>query len=493
MAISAIAQACDLVIFGAKGALARHKLLPSLYQLEKVGLLHPDTRIIGVGRAEWDVLEYAKFVRKSLEIFTKEPVDKKLWEILRSRLDFFNLDVNETQHFKQLSEKIDKHTRITICYLAIPPYTFSSIFKGLGEARLNCKPSRVVMEKPLGSNLRSSEVINNQVAEYFNESQVYRIDHYLGKEMVLNLLSLRFSNSLFSANWNNQTIDHVQITVAEAMGVEGRWSYFDKAGQMRDMVQNHLLQILSMIAMSPPSTLTTNCVRDEKVKVLRSLRPINHSNVRDTTVRGQYTAGFIGGKKVSGYLEEGDNNNSRTETFVSIRVDIDNWRWAGVPFYLRTGKRLQKKYSEIVVYFKKIPLNLFQESFQELPQNKLTIRLQPNEGMEVQILNKVPGLSHKHRLQATKLDLSFIDVFNQKHIVDAYERLLLEIMRGIQSLFVRRDEVEAAWKWVDSILEAWEADNEAPQPYQAGTWGPVSSIEMMTRDGRAWNEAPEVS
>lgn len=485
MAVTSIVQACDLVIFGAKGDLARRKLLPSLYQLEKAGSLHPETRIIGVGRADWDVKAYTKVVREALETFMKEPIADKLWKMLSARLDFCNLDVDETKHFSRLGEKLDQQARVTVNYFAMPPNTFDAICKGLGEAKLNSEPSRVVMEKPLGTDLASSQVINDQIAEYFNENQVYRIDHYLGKETVLNLLTLRFANSLFASNWDNRTIDHVQITVAEEVGIEGRWGYFDKAGQMRDMIQSHLLQILTMIAMSPPLDLTTDRIRDEKVKVLRSLRLIDHSNVHDTTVRGQYTAGFVQGKKVPGYLEEeGANKNSRTETFVSIRVDIDNWRWAGVPFYLHTGKRLPTKYSEVVVYFKNVALNLFRDSYQQLPQNKLTIRLQPDEGMDIQILNKVPGLDHKHRLKTTKLDLSFTETFNQEHLADAYERLLLETMRGIQVLFVRRDEVEEAWKWVDSIMEAWEVYNEAPKPYQAGTWGPVASVAMITRDGR---------
>ncbi|MDN5450568.1 MAG: glucose-6-phosphate dehydrogenase, partial [Enterobacterales bacterium] len=432
---------------------------------------------------------YTKVVREALDTFLQEKVDEELWAPLSARLDFCNLDVNDTQHFKNLAKMLDQKKRVTINYFAMPPSTFGAICQGLGASGLNKDPSRKVMEKPLGTDLESSRAINNQVAEFFDESQVYRIDHYLGKETVLNLLALRFANSLFANNWDNSMIDSVQITVAEEVGIEGRWGYFDKAGQMRDMIQNHLLQILTMIAMSPPADLSTDRIRDEKVKVLRSLRRINHSNVRDTTVRGQYTAGFVQGKKVPGYLEEeGANKTSNTETFVSIRVDIDNWRWAGVPFYLRPGKRLPSKCSEVVIYFKNPPLNLFSDSYQELPQNKLTIRLQPDEGVQIDILNKVPGLEHKHRLQTTKLDLSFSDTFHQEHLADAYERLLLETMRGIQALFVRRDEVEEAWKWVDSIMEAWAADNESPKPYQAGTWGPVASVAMISRDGRAWNE-----
>jgi len=490
MASTQTVQACDLVIFGAKGDLARRKLLPSLYQLEKAGQINDETKIIGVGRAEWDKATYTQEVDKALKTFMKEEIDQAIWEKLSARLDFCNLDVNESAHFIKLGKLLDQKNRVTVNYFAMPPSTFGAICKGLGQAKLNAKPARVVMEKPLGTSLETSQEINDSVGEYFDESQVFRIDHYLGKETVLNLLALRFANSIFVNNWDNKTIDHVQITVAEEVGIEGRWGYFDQAGQMRDMVQNHLLQVLTMIAMSPPSDLTAASIRDEKIKVLRSLRKIDHTNVREKTVRGQYTAGFVQGKKVPGYLdEEGANKTSSTETFVAIRVDIDNWRWAGVPFYLRTGKRLPAKCSEVVVYFKNPEMNLFKESYTQLPQNKLTIRLQPDEGVDIEILNKVPGLDHKHKLQTTKLDLSFSETFNESHLADAYERLLLESMRGIQALFVHRDEVEAAWTWVDSIIEAWEKDGESAKPYQAGTWGPVASVAMITRDGRSWNES----
>lgn len=489
MQIKSITQACNLIIFGTKGDLTRRKLFPSLYQLEKIGAIHPDTRIIGVGRAEWNLEMYIEVVRFALNTFMSDPVDELLWNMFRARLEFCNLDVNKIDRFVCLLDKLKNLNIVTVNYLAVPPDIFGSICKGLSMIGLNKGLNRVVMEKPLGTNLNSARTINRQVSKYFNEKQIYRIDHYLGKETVLNLLALRFSNSLFSSNWSNSTIDHVQITVAEEIGIEGRWGYFDAVGQMRDMIQSHLLQILTIIAMSPPSDLSTDCIRNEKIRVLKSLRKIDCSNVLDVTVRGQYTSGVIRGKLVPGYLEEqGSKESSNTETFVSICVNIDNWRWAGVPFYLRTGKRLPVKWSEIVIYFKKPIVNLFSDSYKDLPNNKLTIRLQPDEGIDIQILNKIPGWDHKHRLQITNLNLSFNQTFFQIHIMDAYERLLLETMRGIQALFVHRDEIEGAWEWVDSIIQAWEKKYVFPQLYSAGTWGPADAIQMIVKDGRVWND-----
>ncbi len=483
-------SACDLLLFGTNGDLARRKLLPALYQLEKAGLLAEQTRIIGIARNAFDQAGYRDMVKQNLSRFVKrETLDEEVWQRLAQRLYYVQLDLAKTEDYLQLTALVDPASRISVSYFATPPSLFGALCEGLAAAGLNVEPSRVVLEKPIGHDLASSKVINDQVAQYYKECQIYRIDHYLGKETVLNLLALRFANAIFASNWDHNAIDHVQITVAEEVGVEGRWSYYDDAGQMRDMVQNHLLQVLSLIAMEPPARLDADSIRDEKLKVLKALRRIDRSNISEKTVRGQYSSGFVAGQSVPGYLEEeGARPNSKTETFIAIKVDIDNWRWAGVPFYLRTGKRMPKKHSEVVICFKPQPHNIFHENYSELPANKLIIRLQPDEGVEIQVMNKIPGLGESMRLQQSKLDLSFDETFKSQRIADAYERLLLEAMLGNQYLFVRRDEVEQAWQWVDGILEAWKHSNEPPKSYQAGSWGPVAAISMMARDERNWDE-----
>ncbi|TKB51986.1 glucose-6-phosphate dehydrogenase [Ferrimonas aestuarii] len=485
-----VAKPCDFVLFGTSGDLARRKLIPSLYQLDKAGLLHDGTRILGVARQEMSQEEYLEAIRASLGQFLKEAVDDDVLQRLLKRCHYLSMDFTQPEGYQQFHElRQSAPDNVMVNYFATPPSIYGAICRCLHSSSLITSSTRVVLEKPIGHDLESSKVINDQVAEFFEENQIYRIDHYLGKETVQNLVALRFANSLFASKWDNRTIDHVQITVAEEVGIEGRWSYFDQAGQMRDMIQNHLLQVLSLVAMDPPVNLDADSIRDEKVKVLKSLRPINANNVFDTTVRGQYSAGFLKGQPVPGYLEEeGANLNSDTETFAALRVDIDNWRWSGVPFYLRTGKRMPFKCSEIVVYFKNPPHNLYRDSYRQLPPNKLTIRLQPHEGVEIQMMNKVPGLDETQRLQTTKLDLSFSDTFKDQRVADAYERLLLECMLGNQSLFVRRDEVEQAWTWCDSILRAWGDSHELPKAYPAGTWGPVASVALITKDGRSWDE-----
>lgn len=480
----------DFVLFGTLGDLARRKLLPSLYQLDKANLLHEGTKVIGVARQTLTNTKYIKTVKENFVEFLGEEICEETWKRFSKRLDFVTINMKEANDYKKLCEHVDPET-VMVCYFATPPSIFGDICKGMDAAGVIDESVRVVLEKPIGHDFASSQVINDQVAAFFAERQIYRIDHYLGKETVLNLIALRFANSIFATNWDHNCIDHVQISVSESVGIEGRWGYFDDAGQMRDMVQNHLLQILTLIAMEPPTTLDADSIRDEKLKVLKALRTIDASNVSQKTVRGQYISGFVEGKEVPGYLEEPDaNEKSKTETFVSIKAEIDNWRWAGVPFYLRTGKRLPAKVSEVVIYFKRQPHNLFGDSFTNLPANKLVIRLQPEEGVEVTVMNKVPGLTSTGSmdLQKSKLDLSFSEEFGDKRIADAYEKLLLEVMLGNQALFVRRDEVEQAWTWVDSIINAWNKNNELPEPYQAGTWGPVSSIGLLAREDRSWYE-----
>jgi glucose-6-phosphate 1-dehydrogenase len=476
-------------MFGAHGDLAKRKLIPSLYQLDKAELFGGDMQIIGVARQDQSGDDYIAQVRESLETFMKEEVDNNVWDRFVKRIKYVRVDMTDQEQYGELRDLIDARERVMVNYFAVPPSIYGDICLGLEAAGLVTEKTRVVLEKPIGTDLSSSKVINESVAKVFKEEQVYRIDHYLGKETVLNLLALRFANSIFTTNWDHNTIDHVQITVAEEVGIEGRWGYFDKSGQLRDMVQNHLLQILTLVAMEPPVKLDGDSIRNEKLKVLKGLRPITRDNVEEKTVRGQYTAGFLKDSQVPGYLEEENGNpQSSTETFVALRVDIDNWRWADVPFYLRTGKRMPRKQSEVIIYFKRLPHNIFKESYRKLPPNKLIIRLQPDEGIEIEVLNKVPGFGKGVNLQRTLLDLSFLEAFKEARIADAYEPLLLHALQGNQALFIRRDEVEQAWTWIDSIQDAWKALNDKPKPYAAGTWGPDASVSLMASDGREWDE-----
>ncbi|CAL4322503.1 glucose-6-phosphate dehydrogenase [Buchnera aphidicola] len=486
--ISKINQACDLVIFGAKGDLTRRKLLPALYQLEKFNKLHKNTRIIGVGRADWNKNFFHSFVKESLEIFMKEKLNDYFLKKLFLRLDFCNLDVKNTNDFIKLQIILSQKNNTIINYFAVPPNLFSSICQGLSKNQLNLSPTRIVMEKPLGTSLKTSQKINNQVSKYFKEHQIFRIDHYLGKETILNLLSLRFSNILFFNNWNNKIIDHVQITVAEQVGIEGRWGYFDQSGQIRDMLQNHLLQILTIVTMSPPENLNANNIRKEKIKILQSLRHINDANFDKNVVLGQYSAGTLNGIEVPSYIDEnGANKKSKTETFVAIKVNIDNKKWAGIPFYLRTGKRLPVKCSKIVIFFKKPIKNLFDNHNKILPSNKLVIKLQPNEGFTLQVLNKIPSLNSEYILDNIDLNFKYSDTIYKNNLSDSYERLLLESMKGIQTLFVSKKEIEESWKWIDLIIDAWNKKNEFPALYKSGTWGPDESEKIIQQDARIWH------
>lgn len=480
---------CDLVIYGALGDLSTRKLIASLYRLEKASLIEGDTHITGVDLHNKTNLEFTKIAKQSLKKFLNEPLEQEIWQRFSARLAYIQIDLTEMDQYKKLESVIDSEKRDLINYFSVAPFLFTHICQGLAQSGILTKESKVVVEKPLGHDLTSSQEINDAFAQVFNEDQIYRIDHYLGKETVLNLLALRFANSIFTSNWDHNTIDSIQITVSEEVGIEGRWGYFDHTGQLRDMLQNHLLQILTFIAMEPPVNLEAKSIRREKVKVLEALRPITANNVAEKTVRGQYASGFLNGAGVPGYLEEdGANTDSTTESFVALRVDIDNWRWADVPFYLRTGKRMQSKRTEIVINFKQLTHNIFKDSFQNLPANKLIIHLQQQEGVEIQILNKVPSIGGNIKLQKTKLDLSFSDPVKEKPVFGGYERLILEAMRSNPTLFLSREEIEQAWTWVDSIQDAWAHQNESPKPYPAGSWGPVASVALLARDGRNWEE-----
>ncbi|WP_432698129.1 glucose-6-phosphate dehydrogenase [Marinobacterium sp. YM272] len=483
-------HACDFVLFGARGDLAMRKLFPSLYQLHKADLLHADTVLYGVARTECSQDEFIESVHDALKRFVKpREYDEAVWGTFRDRLRYLKVDMSVAEDFAAIAEAVKDSGRTMVNYLATPPAIFGDICKNLYLSGAVQPSTRIILEKPIGHDLESSIEINDTVSQYFTEEQVYRIDHYLGKETVQNLIALRFANNLFGSQWNQNYIDHVQITVAETVGIEGRWGYYDQVGQMRDMVQNHLLQLLCMVAMDPPSQLTADGIRDEKLKVLRALRPITADNVARRAVRGQYTAGAVNGVSCPGYQEEeGSKGHSNTETFVALRASIDNWRWAGVPFYLRTGKRMPTKMSEIVIVYKNQPHYIFDPKQKSVVTNKLIIRLQPDEGIRLQVVTKEQSLDKGMALQSRGLTLNFSEGEEGHRTPDAYERLMLEAMRGNQSLFVRRDEVEASWRWCDALIDAWADIGDEVRPYSAGSWGPIGSIALIERDGKSWHE-----
>lgn len=478
----------DCVVFGGTGDLAERKLLPALYHRQIENQLTDPTRIIGASRTVMTNEEYRNFAQAALREHLKEGEynDAQVEKFL-SRIYYVPVDAKSTGGWDELKKLLDEgKERVRAFYLAVSPAIFGDIADKIREFKLITKATRIVVEKPIGRDLASARALNDTIGHVFREEQIFRIDHYLGKETVQNLMVLRFANALFEPLWNSTHIDHVQITVAESVGLEGRAGYYDKAGALRDMVQNHILQLLCLVAMEPPSSMEAEAVRDEKLKVLRSLKPINESNVEKHTVRGQYRAGASAGGPVKGYLEELEGGVSNTETFVAIKAEISNWRWAGVPFYIRTGKRLANRVSEIVVTFKQIPHSIFDASAGRLEANRLVIRLQPDEGVKQSLLIKDPGPGGM-RLREVSLDMSFANEFNVRS-PDAYERLLMDTIRSNQTLFMRKDEVEAAWEWVDPILTAWENVGQNVQGYTSGTWGPSGAIALIERDGRTWND-----
>ncbi|MEE9052527.1 glucose-6-phosphate dehydrogenase [Brucella melitensis] len=479
----------DCIVFGGTGDLAERKLIPALYQRQRAGQLSDPTRIIGASRSHMTDDEYRTFAGNAIKEHVKpEEVDQAEVEIFLKRLHYVAVDAKSDEGWDALKTLIGKKPeKIRAFYLAVSPTLFGDIATRLKAHGLITRDTRIVVEKPIGRDLDSAKALNDTLGSVFREDQIFRIDHYLGKETVQNLMALRFANALYEPLWNSAHIDHVQITVAEAVGLEGRAGYYDKAGALRDMVQNHILQLLCLVAMEPPSSIEADAVHDEKVKVLRSLQPISTHNVEELTVRGQYRAGASAGGPVKGYLEDLESDTSNTETFVALKAEIANWRWAGVPFYLRTGKRLATRVSEIVITFKPIPHSIFGESAGKVIANQLVIRLQPDEGVKQWLMIKDPGPGGM-RLRHMPLDMSFAESFEDRN-PDAYERLIMDVVRGNQTLFMRRDEVEAAWRWIDPILQAWEFNSQPVQGYTAGTWGPSSSIALIERDGRTWHES----
>jgi glucose-6-phosphate 1-dehydrogenase len=472
-----------LLLFGATGDLSRRMLLPSLAALDADGLLDPQIEIVGTARSDLDDLGFRNFARESLEQFL--PADRRGgMATFLNRLSYQAVDASTTEGFDDLAAKVGTPKEGLAIFLSTAPSLFESTIRGLAASGLASERARIGLEKPLGTDLASSRVINDAVASAFPEERIYRIDHYLGKETVQNLLALRFANILFEPLWNAAHIDHVQITVAETVGLESRVGYYDDSGAIRDMVQNHMLQLLALVAMELPVSYDATNVRDEKVKVLRSLRRVSHGE----TVTGQYRAGAIGGQAVPGYDDE-LGKESDTETFVAIKAHIDNWRWKGVPFYLRTGKRLPKRTTEIIVEFRQVPHSIFSGRGARLVPNRLVIGIQPEENITLSVMTKVPGLDRDGiALRSVPLAITMPNAFAGVHRRIAYERLLLDLLEGDQTLFVRRDEVEAQWAWIDAIRADWHENGLVPKTYTAGSWGPSASIALAERDGVTWHE-----
>jgi glucose-6-phosphate 1-dehydrogenase len=474
------------VLFGGTGDLSMRKILPALFEAHRAGMLNPAGRIIAVAREEKAQSEYLAWVEEHVKPHvSKNGVDEPVWRSFLDRMQYVGMDLGRAEDFASLRDTLAQYDGTRVFYLATGPSLFVPICRALADVGLN-QGSRIVLEKPLGYDLKSSNAINDAVGEIFNEEQIYRIDHYLGKEPVQNLLALRFGNALFEPLWRREWVESIQITIAEELGVEARGDFYDNTGALRDMVQNHLLQLLSIVTMEPPHSMDSDSVRDEKLRVLRALKPIDERDISRVAVRGQYHAGVIRGAQVPAYAtEKGVRPDSSTETFVALKVEIENWRWAGVPFFLRTGKRLADRVAEIVVNFRAVPHSALGANALRAGANRLVIRLQPNETIRLYCLAKQPG--EGMNLASVHLDLAF-DQFFKEAQMEAYQRLLLDVIRGRLALFVRRDEQEAAWKWVEPILNAWASSPSKPKPYAAGTWGPAASSAMLAQAGTCWLE-----
>jgi glucose-6-phosphate 1-dehydrogenase len=479
-----------LVLFGATGDLAQRMLLPSLYGLERERLLPRALRIVATSRGHATTDEYrADVARQLADRVPPAEHDQRAVEALLGRIEYVCASLDDAAQMDALGERLRALRQGDVVHhLATAPRWYAPTCEALGRAGLGGEGTRVLLEKPIGTDLASAIAINDGVARVFDEARVFRVDHYLGKEGVQNLLALRFGNSLFEPIWTARHVAQVQITVAETVGVEGRGEYYDHAGATRDMLQNHLLQLLCLVAMEPPSHFDPSAVRNEKLKVLRSLRPIGPAEAATHSVAGQYTRGAIDGVAVPGYLDE-LGHPSATETFVALRAHVDNWRWSGVPFYLRTGKRMARRSTEIYLELKPVPHSIFGNGGTPISPDALLIRLQPEEKISLLLMTKRPGLDREGvRLAQVALDLDLADAFDRVRRRGAYERLYLDALEGNSTLFVRRDETEAAWQWIDGIAAAWRAAGLAPKPYPAGTWGPGSALALTERHGHSWRE-----
>jgi len=476
----------DLVFFGGTGDLTWRKLMPALLQAFRHGKLPEGGRILAVARDEMSDSRYREWLKERFREVegSKRPNDEE-FERFAALVQYRRMDLSQPEHYQRLKDWLDERQASTVVlYLATSPHLFTQICTQLGAAGINDQRVRVVLEKPLGHDLASAQQINQVVRAVFTERQAFRIDHYLGKPAVQNLMALRFGNALFEPLWRRESIANIQITLAEGLGVGTRGAFYDGTGAMRDMIQNHALQLLTMIAMEPPPTNDADAIRDEKLKVLRSLKAFTPESVARDVVRGQYRAGTVDGKPVCGYLDEAKvPPDSACETFVALRTEVQNWRWAGVPFYLRTGKRLSGRDAQIVINFRPVPHPIFPGTNQP---NRLVIKLQPEDGLELQLL-AAKGGAHGEMLSPVSLDLDFDQAFAANR-VGAYERLLLDAIAGRLNLFVRSDEQEQAWRWVEPVLDAWRNDSSGPRPYSAGSWGPAAASALVARDGFAWAE-----
>ena len=469
----------DLVIFGGTGDLAKRKIIPGLFRRFAAGQIPAEARIIGAARANFDTPAYQAMLRDAILEFGVKNPDADVLAGFLDRFDYVAIDAMGEAGWEELAKKMRPDT-VRAFYFSVAPSLFGALAERLHKRGIAFSDSRIVVEKPFGRDLKSSQQLNATLSEHFSEKQIYRIDHYLGKETVQNLMAIRFGNMLFEPLWNAQYVDHIQITVAETVGVGGRGEYYDKSGAMRDMVQNHLMQLLCLIAMEPPAQFNPDAVRDEKLKVIRALDAVPAHHI----VRGQYAS--PDGQE--NYRQDVNNPRSFSESFLALKTHIGNWRWAGTPFYLRTGKRLRARSSEIAVVFKETPHSIFGPEAGS-HRNALVIRLQPDEGITMDVTIKEPGPGGM-RLVDVPLDMTFAEALGPEaeEVPDAYERLIMDVIRGNQTLFMRGDEVEAAWQWTDPIIEDWEKRNDVPKPYESGSSGPEDALMLMHRDGRKWRD-----